>query len=266
MAAPVLPALDLVPLLDGALRHFVLLLRVGGFLVAAPLFGARYVPLQVRIVLGLVLTLPLAGRVPLPEPAQIASLAALPLFATEMLLGLVAGAAMAVLFSAASLAGDRIANTAGLGFAAQFDPTAGGQTPVVAQLFSFGLLAVFVATDGHLVALRILLESYATHPPGSPLRPELLLAALAAGGEMFALGLSLALPVMGLLVLLNIAVGVLTRSAPQFNVFSFGFPLTMAATLLMLFISAPQMGRGFHSIGEAALQAVSTLLEVPYGR
>lgn len=260
-----LPALDLVPLLDRALTHIVLMLRVGAFLMAAPLFGARYVPLMPRIVMAFALPLAIAGQVALPAPGQIATLAALPMMGAELLIGLVAGTVLTLLFSAAAFAGDRIANTAGLGFAAQFDPTAGGQTPVVSQVFSFGLLAVFVAANGHLVALRILLQSYVDHPPGSGIGPGLIAAGLAAGGRMFALGLSLALPVMGLLVLLNLAVGVLTRSAPQFNVFSFGFPLTMAATLLMLFVSAPFLGQGFVALGDEALSAMSAALTVPGG-
>lgn len=266
MNAPTLPGLDLVPLLDMALVHFALMLRVGAFLASAPIFGARFVPLQIRIVLAAALTLPLSGRVPLPAPDQIASLSAIPMMLGEVVLGLVAGSVLTVFVSAAALAGDRIANTAGLGFAAQFDPTAGAQTPVVSQLFTFGLLMAFVTTDGHLRALQILLESYHSHPPGAPLSPALLSAGIAAGGRMFALGLGLSLPVMGLLVLLNLAVGVLTRSAPQFNIFSFGFPLTMGATLLMLFVSAPRMDAGFRALVNEALLAMSAALEATDGR
>ncbi len=266
MAVPALPALDLVPLLDRGLVQFTLMLRVGAFLSAAPLFGARFVPVQVRIVMAFALSLPLSGHVPLPPPDRIASLSAVPMLLGEVALGLVAGSVLTILFSAAAMAGDRIANTAGLGFAAQFDPTAGAQTPVVSQLFTFGLLMIFVTTDAHLRVIQILLDSYIRRPPGAPLAPGLLLAGIEAGGRLFLLGLGLALPVMGLLVLLNLAVGVLTRSAPQFNIFSFGFPLTMGATLLMLFVSAPRMGAGFEALVSTALAAMEFTLEAPDGR
>ncbi|MDP2084655.1 MAG: flagellar biosynthetic protein FliR [Gemmobacter sp.] len=266
MEPPALPALDLVPLLDQVLMHFVLVVRIGAFLVAAPFLGARYVPVQVRIVLSFALALPLWGRVPLPPPDQIASLGAVPMIAGELVLGLAAGSVLTILFSAAALAGDRIANTAGLGFAAQFDPSAGGQTPVISQLFTFGLMMVFVTSDGHLAALRIVLDSYASHPPGSPINLSLLAAGIESGARMFALGLMLSLPVMGLLVLVNVAVGVLTRSAPQFNVFSFGFPLTMAATVLMLYVSAPHLGHGFRLLTDEALLALSAVLGTAHGQ
>jgi len=262
-----LPGMGLSAIIDWLAVYLFAMLRIGAFLMASPAFGGRFVPAQVRLMAIAVLALPvMAGGVELPEPAQLAGLSALPLILQELAIGLVAGMVLTVLFGAAALAGDRIAATAGLGFAAQYDASAGGQTPVVAQLFGLFLLVVFYSVDGHLAVIRIVLESYVAVPPGSAFDlPRLVQAGIMAGGQMFLLGTMMMLPVIAVLLLLNLAVGVLTRSAPQFNVFSFGFPLTMTATLLMLLITAPRLGTGLEGLIDMGLAAISGMLGTGHG-
>ncbi len=260
-----LPALDLGLVTGWLAQYLFAMLRIGAFVMASPGFGGRFVPAQVRVVAIAVLALPvmaggIAGGVVLPEPAALAGLPALRLVFTELALGLVAGMVLTVLFGAASLAGDRIAATAGLGFAAQFDPAAGGQTPVVSQLFGLFMLMVFIGADGHLAAIGIVLDSYRAVPPGADVDFATLIAAgLAAGSRMFALGMAVMLPVVACLLLLNIAVGVVTRSAPSLNLFSFGFPITMVATLILLYVTVPSTAAGLERV---ALEAVETIRDL----
>jgi flagellar biosynthetic protein FliR len=259
-----LPGMGVTAIIGWLTQYLFAMLRIGAFLLAAPFFGGRFVPLQVRIVASAILALPvMAGGVDLPEPAELAGLQAVPMILNELALGLVAGLVLVILFGAAALAGDRIAATAGLGFAAQFDPSAGGQTPVLAQIFGLFLIVIFFSVDGHLAAIRIMLESYVVLPPGSEINlPRLVFAGLEAGSRMFALGLSVMLPVLAVLLLLNIAVGVVTRSAPTLNIFSFGFPLTMTATVIMLFLTAPGTAL---SLEEVVRSGVAMLEEVMLG-
>ncbi|MCE6961907.1 flagellar biosynthetic protein FliR [Cereibacter sphaeroides] len=262
-----LPGLDLVRLSDWAVRFLFAMLRIGAFLIASPAFGGRFVSLPVRIVATVVLTLPVVDRVALPPTEVLASLQALPMMAQEMAIGLSAGLVLTILFAGAALAGDRIASTAGLGFAAQVDPSAGGQTPVVAQIFGLSLTMVFLALDGHLAALRIVLESYETLPPGAPFDAAGFVGAgVAAGGRMFLLGLRIMMPVVSALILINVAIGVITRSAPQLNVFSFGFPVTMTATLVLLFLTAPGTMGAFETLVGESLTLLSDLLAGADGR
>ena len=251
----------------GWLAQYVFaMLRVGAFIMASPGFGGRFVPAQVRVMAIAVLTLPvmadgIEGGVVLPVPAALGGLGALRLVFTEVTLGLVAGMVLTILFGAASLAGDRIAATAGLGFAAQFDPAAGGQTPVVAQLFGLFMLRVFLGGDGHLAAIRVVMGSYRTVPPGAPVDFTLVIAAgLTAGSRMFALGMAVMLPVVACLLLLNIAVGVVTRSAPSLNLFSFGFPVTMVATLVLLYVTVPQAGVGLERVAVEGVETIAAML------
>ena len=235
-----LPAMELGALTGWLAQFLFAMLRIGAFLVASPAFGGRFTPLPIRIVASVMLAIPVMAHVPLPPPEALAGVAALRLVIPELALGLTAGLVRTILFGAAALAGDRIASTAGLSFAAQVDPAMGGQSPVVAQVFSIFLLMTFFALDGHLIAIRIVLDSYTALPPGADFHPDRLIAAgLEAGTAMFALGLGIMLPVVSVLLLLNIVIGVITRSAPALNLFSFGFPLTMTATLLLLWMTVP---------------------------
>lgn len=256
-----LPGMGLTEIVDLMTVYLFAMLRIGAFLLAAPAFGGRFVPLQVRIMATVILALPVVtGDVALPAPADLAGLKAVPMILRELAIGVVAGLVLTILFSAAALAGDRIAATAGLGFAAQYDAAAGGQTPVVAQIFGLFLTMVFFSVDGHLAVLRIVLESYSAVPPGSEIDlPRLVQAGIMAGGRMFVLGTMMMLPVITVLLLLNLAVGVLTRSAPTLNIFSFGFPVTMTVTLILLYLSTPGMAVAMEDVvreGVAMLEAL----------
>jgi flagellar biosynthetic protein FliR len=257
-----LPALELAAAMTWAFQFLFSMLRIGAFLIASPLFGARFIPLPVRIVAAAALTLPALSLYDPPGPDAFRSLALVPAALTEIAIGAIAGLLLTVVFGAATLAGDRIANTAGLGFASQVDPANGLTMPVVSQMFSLFLLAVFVSQDGHLTAIRLLLESYAVLPPGQP--ADLARGAahgLEAVGLMFVAGAQLMMPAVTVLLLVNMVVGVVTRSAPQLNIFSVGFPMTILAGVALLWWGAPTMGVALSALAEAALMRLSDGLQ-----
>ena len=166
-AVVTLPGLDLASMADLLAAQLFAMLRIGAFLIASPAFGGRFVPLPVRIVAAVCLSLVVPQLYDMPDADSLAALSAIPLVLAEIAVGVVAGLVLTILFAAASIAGDQIANAAGLGFAVQLDPTAAGQSPVLAQFFSLALLLVFLGMNGHLMALRIMLDSYASFPPGA---------------------------------------------------------------------------------------------------
>lgn len=263
-AANGLPGLELTQLTGLSLQFLFAMLRIGAFVLSAPLFAARFISLPVRIVIAVALTLPVMGQVPLPAPERLASLGSVTWALREMAIGLSAGMVLQILFASAIMAGDRIANTAGLGLAAQVDPATGTQSPVIGQFFMLLLLAIFVTEDGHLAAIRLLLESYRLIPPGAavPLMP-MANVGLAAAGTMFRDAAQLMMPVVSVLLILNIVIGVITRSAPQLNIFAFGFPLTMTMTLLLLFLTAGTLGAALSERLAQALHILSMMLNGP---
>ena len=260
METSILPGIELTLVINWVTQMFFLSLRFGAFLLAGPGFGGRFVPLPVRIVATISIAMFLMGRVPVPDVEEMAKIAFLPVVFTELLIGLTAGLVLTILFGAAAVAGDRIANTAGLGFAAQFDPASGSTTPVISQIFGLFVLMIFIGTDGHLVAFRILLESYIVMPPGTIPDFDLFInTGLEAGGHMFLLGMKIMLPIVATLLLLNIMVGVFTRSAPQLNVFSFGFPITITATIVLLYLTVPGIADAFDMLVRDGLSLVNIL-------
>lgn len=256
----ILPGIGVTEITGWITAFFFLSLRIGAFILASPGFGGRFVPLPVRIVATMVLAVALVGNVEAPSFTTLADLSALSLIASELMLGLAAGLVMTILFSAAQVAGDRIANTAGLGFAAQFDPTSGGQTPVLAQLFALLLLMIYIGTDSHLAAFRIIFDSYEALPLGTLVSPiRYIWAGVEAGGLLFLIGMKVMLPVVAMLLLINVTIGVITRSAPQLNIFSFGFPLTMTATFVLLYLTVPGAARALEALVYEALDLVVAL-------
>jgi flagellar biosynthetic protein FliR len=255
------PGMELTQLMDLALLYLFAMLRIGAFVMASPVFGARFIPLQVRIVASVVLTIPVMAYAQLPSIEVLTSTAIVGMVLGEVALGASAGLLLTIFFGASVIAGDRIATTAGLGFAAQVDPTNGSTAPVISQFFSMALLVLFVATDGHLTALRLILDSYIHIPPGQVFDfSGVAQAGVAAGGEMFAHGARLMMPVVSVLLLVNMGIGVMTRSAPQLNIFSFGFPLTLSVTIVLLYLGAPVLGLAMDKLLDAALDALAQMI------
>ncbi|MBT6257202.1 MAG: flagellar biosynthetic protein FliR, partial [Alphaproteobacteria bacterium] len=129
-------------------------LRIGAFLLSAPFFGARWVPLQIRIIMAFTLSASVALAAPPISAEQLGSPAMLVIIMTEISIGLTAGLILTIFFGAVSLAGEKIATTSGLSYATQIDPNAGGQTPVVSQILYMFMMVIFVSLDGHLIAIR----------------------------------------------------------------------------------------------------------------
>lgn len=259
-----LPGLQMQGLGDLIVQFMAMTLRIGAFLMAAPFFGSRMVALPVRIVFGVSLTIFVFARVPAPPVEVLTGPSLLPLMAQELALGLGAGLILTILFSAVSLAGDKIASTSGLSFAAQMDPTGAGQTPVVSQIFVLFLTMLFLALDGHLVAIRLVLESYEVMPVGAPMALwPVVDAGITISGAMFRAAAQIMLPVAAILLMVNLAIGLITKSAPQLNLFSFGFPITLLAVFFVLFVSTWPLAHAFSALVREGLGALSTLIGAP---
>jgi len=261
MTAPYLPGVELQAVIAMLANVFIGSLRIGAFMMAAPFFGSRWVPLQVRIIMAMSLAVAVAGAAPAIAPETIASFAILPVIFTELSIGLVAGLVMTIFFAASMLAGEKIASTAGLGYAAQIDPNAGGQTPVVSQILYLFLLVVFVSIDGHLIVIRSMLETYRIMPIGfNPNFDAMILSGIAASGTMFFAATMIMLPIAMILLFINISIGIVTRSAPQLNLFSFGFPISLIGVFLILYLSADFLGTAMADLTDNAIQQVHELI------
>lgn len=208
-------------------------IRIMATLVSAPVLGNSSIPTRLRVGLALILALAAASLAPQPVPLD--SPHALAFAVRETLIGASLGLMLRLVFAAAELAGDAIGLQMGLGFAFFVDPQNNAQSPLVGSLYSTVAALLFLALDIHLLVIAGLMESFRVLPIDAPLSAGIgVQAVTAAGAEMFRLALSIALPALAALLLANVALGVLSRTAPQLNLFAVGFPATLIIGLLVL--------------------------------
>lgn len=237
------------------------LLRVSGLLLVAPVFSARVVPARIRLVAALALTPLVAMLVPPPavgfEPL---SAAGVMIAAQQLLIGIAIGFAVQIAFDALEMAGQLIAMTMGLGFATLVDPSRGAMTPVLSQfLLVIGLL-LFLSFDGHVLLIAALADSFRWAPVGqAAFGPDQAFQLAGWAARIFETGLLIALPAVVALLAVNIGMGIVSRAAPQLNLFAVGFPAAMLCGFLFLLLSLPAIGEGFAGLVESAFEFAAGL-------
>lgn len=207
---------------------FYPLARVLAFFAVAPIFNNIGLPVRIRLVTGIAVTLGILPLLPAPPAVDLNSGAGLWLIAREMSIGIAMGFAMRVVFAALIMAGEQIGFQMGLGFAVFYDPQNSTQTPVIAQYFSLLTTLMFLSINGHLMLISTLAQSFQAIPISTDTLPANSWSNLVLfGGRIFSAGLLFALPVTIALIITNLALGVLTKAAPQLNLFAIGFPITL---------------------------------------
>jgi flagellar biosynthesis protein FliR len=237
------------------------ILRIGGFILSAPITSAATVPSAMKIALSVALAFILAPLVPVPDGLTIFSGAGVLAAAEEVLIGIAIGMVVQLAFEALAFAGQSVSLTMGLGFATLVDPQHGTDTPVLGQLFTiFGTLS-YLAVNGHLVLIGALAKSFKSLPIGGANLDRNLLWSLAGwGARVFETGLLIALPAVIALVIVNLALGVVTRAAPQLNLFGIGFTITLMSGFLVLIVGLDGLMAGVSSLIDSSLQAVNDMI------
>ena len=239
------------------------LTRVLALVASAPVLGNPSVPLRVRLGLAVMITLivaPTLGPMPQVEPGSHAGLLIL---AQQIVIGLALGFAMRVVFVAVEMAGELAGLQMGLGFATFFDPQNAGHVPVVGRFLGLIAILFFLAVNGHLQMVSLLSQSFSALPIGAEASAATGLRALVSwGGGIFVAGLLLSLPLLAALLITNLALGILTRAAPQLNIFTVGFPLTLAIGLLVLVLAMPYFAPVLERMIQNGLQMMLQIAEL----
>lgn len=235
--------IDAATLVAFVQTSLLVLARIASMLMLAPVFGERAVPQTVRLMLVLLLTVLILPLVPAAPPLQAFSGAWFLAIVQQVLIGTAMGLTLRVVFEAFGLAGELIANGMGLGFAQLADPIRGGTQPIVGQFLMVCASLLFLASGAHLTLLEGLARSFEVRPvQQAVLDPATIRLMLDWAGSLFAGGVQLALPVIAALLAVNLALGVLGRSAPAINLMAVGFPLTLFLGLTMLRWLLPALG------------------------
>ena len=227
--------------LDAWLAVFIWpFVRILALVSTDPIFGNRTVPGRVKIGVAFMLTLLLIPTLDPSPPVAVGSAPGMLILMQQIMIGIAMGLAMRIVFTAVEMAGNLAGLQMGLGFATFFDPINGTQVPVIGQFTGLVAILMFLSMNGHLVVITALSESFHVLPITAEPLSALGWKTLAGwGGEVFLAGVLISLPVVTALLITNVSIGIMTRAAPQLNIFAVGFPLTIAAGFLMLYLTLP---------------------------
>jgi flagellar biosynthetic protein FliR len=225
--------------------------RIGSCFTVAPVFGAVTVPPRVRIVLAGAIALLIAPLLPSPPNIAPFSAAGFVITGQQILIGAALGFCLQILFDAVSLGGELLGNSMGLSLAANLDPERGTSTPALGQLYAMLVMLTFLALNGHLVLVEILVEGFRTLPVGTAgLGQEGLWTVVNWGSQLFSGALSIALPGVTALLIVNVAFGVISRAAPTLNLFAVGLPVSLVFGLVILSAGLPSVQSTFRGLLE----------------
>ncbi len=238
--------------------YFWPFVRIGAMLSILPLYSIQAVSMQTRVILTLFITLVVAPNLALPPPVDPFTWQGVLFLVQQILIGLAMGTVFLVVFQAFVIAGHIIAMGMGLAFAQMVDPGTGVNSPVVSQYFTIVVTLLFLAMNGHLLVIQIVVDSFEYLPIGVQfLNQESLMNLVEFGGYMFAAGVLVGLPAVTALLLINVAFGVVTRAAPALNIFAVGFPVTLLTGLVMLSLTTPLILPHLQELIHRAMQLIT---------
>ncbi len=217
------------------------MLRISALLLSAPLFSLDALTLRIRTMLALVLTFFIYPLIewPVIDPISAGGLLEI---VNQIFIGTMMGLMLQVAIGAIALAGQTIAGSMGLSMASMVDPNI-GNVPVISQFLVIMSTLIFLGFGGHLIMLSMLVDSFRSVPIGQFILGQVAFGKVVAwSGMMFLGGVLIALPVMVSLLFINIGLGIVTRAAPTLNIFSVGFPASIAAGFIVLLLSLESIG------------------------
>jgi len=232
-------------------------IRIGAMFAMLPFLGARTIPVQARLLLAVGLTVAVAPLLPSPPAVDPISLTGMLISIQQVVIGIVMSFGLQMLFSIMIIAGQVVANSMGLGFASMVDPQNGVQVPLVGQLYLMFSTLMFLAMDGHLVMIQLLVESFALIPIGLDGISRVGLWELVSWASyMFAAGVLVAIPIVTALLLINLSFGVITRAAPQLNIFAVGFPISLMVGIILIWVTLPNVLNQFEGLMNEAFMMI----------
>jgi flagellar biosynthetic protein FliR len=240
----------------GSAHQFILpFIRIAALFSVAPILSSPFLPIRIKVAIASVITLFMFPLINQSQIFELFSSIGFVQVVIQVLTGLIMGFILRLVFSALIIAGENIAVTMGLGFAQITDPVNGVTVPIVSQFLTISATLLFLALDGHLALLNMLFDSFTYIPIGYTFNFQTALWDLVAWAtNMFSGALMVAIPAITALLIANSALALMTRAAPQLNVFSVGFPITIILGLVVIALTLPSMAIVFQNLLNAAFE------------
>jgi len=244
------------------------LFRVSAFIMIVPILGTQLVPMRVRVGLSFLITILIVPSLPAMPSVEALSFGAFYIIIQQIFIGTILGFMFVLLMQVFVMGGQMIAMQMGLGFASMIDPNNGVSVATLAQIFLVSVTLIFLSINGHLVMIEVIIESFKTWPISmdvigkSGMSPEIIWQLIMRISWLFVSALLIALPVIISVLIVSLSFGVMTRAAPQMNVFSLGFPIGMLFGIFILWVSITELGPLFQKFTEQTFVFVREILRV----
>jgi flagellar biosynthetic protein FliR len=237
--------------------------RITAFMAVSPLWGHSSVPNRVKVGLAALITIAIAPLLPPMPDTPIMSWVSLGILVEQIIIGLAIGFVMHIVFAVVQASGEFIGLQMGLGFASFFDAASGTNIMILSRILYMVTLLMFLAVNGHLMVLETLVMSFQTLPIGLEALNANAFELLARyGGTIFSSGMLLALPLVVSLLIINLALGILNRSAPQLTVFNIGFPTSLTVGLTLMMVLMMHLDRFLQRLFSQGLAFMQELIEL----
>jgi flagellar biosynthetic protein FliR len=237
--------------------------RISSFFILAPVLGTKLVPGRVRIILSFLVTLAVVPVLPKMPPVDMVSFDGFILVGQQVLIGLCMALVLQLLLQMFVLAGQLIAMQMGLGFASMMDPANGISVTVVSQFHLMLVTLLFVTMNGHLAMIEVMVESFNVLPiTDGFVSSNALYTVIGWASWMFAGGVLMSLPAVASLLVINAALGVITRAAPQLNIFAVGFPFMLVIGLFILWLTLRSYLPHFDHFTREALEMMASVVKI----
>ncbi len=238
-------------------------LRISALIMSMSIFGARTIPTRIKIMLAVLITALIVPTIPAFPSIDVFSGDGFITVVAQIGIGIGMGLASRMLFETFVIGGQMIAMQTGLGFASLVDPSNGVQVPILGQFFLMLVALIFLAVDGQLLLIRILAESFHSFPISSHgLQQQAIWAFVEFARWMFAGAVMMAISAALALLIVNLTFGVMTKAAPQLNIFAIGFPISMVTGLLIIWLTLGGFYSHFDNQFGKTMQLVCSLVEL----
>lgn len=237
------------------------LTRILGFIAIAPFFSNKSFSVPVKVAFGVLLALIIIPTVPTIPRIDILSLNGVLVLAQQILIGLAMGLTAQIIFTGIEMAGQISGLMMGFSFASFYDPQSQTNTPVIGSMMNILAMMVFLSINGHLMLVSGLADSFQSFPIEMEAHAINGMTIANWGSKIFSIGLQVALPMIAALLITNIALGILTRAAPQLNIFGIGFPITICVGFIVFSLMMPSLAPAYRHFLEQGISASQTILK-----
>jgi flagellar biosynthesis protein FliR len=221
--------MDLTPIV----RLGLLLVRPAMVIQLAPGLGGKHIPPMAKIGITVLLAVGLLPSVTVPAGAGEVNLTMV--IAREMAIGMALGFVVQALIAGVEFAGQMSGNQIGFSYGATIDPQKGVRNPLLATLYGMLATLAFLAVNGHHAMLRALAASYQALPIGpGHVNGSLVSSVREVLGMVFMIGIRLAAPIVVVLLIVELAVGLISRAAPTLSYQIIGYPIRIIVGLFVI--------------------------------